>query len=365
MSERVLVAMSGGVDSSVALLKVLEAGYEAIGITMKLWEYRDVDGRLMGESGCCPVEAINNAREVCVTLGVPHYTLDFQEAFKARVIDDFVSEYLAGRTPNPCVQCNSHIKWDTFLQEADRLGAARIATGHYAIIDRDAAGSFRLLPGIDQAKDQSYVLWGIPRQSLPRTLLPLGNLTKKQVRREAARHNLPTADVAESQDICFVTDNDYPRFLEQVGGDQVASIGAGDIVDEGGQQLGRHPGYTHFTVGQRRRLGIAHSEPLYVKEIKPESNRIVVAPKTALFGQACLVGNLNWLVDQPPASSIQVTARLRYNSTGSPARLIPNGETVRLEFDQPQLAITAGQSAVFYDGQGVLGGGVIRGAEAL
>ncbi len=232
MAERVLVAMSGGVDSSVALLKVLEAGYDAIGITMKLWEYRDVGGQLVAESGCCPVEAINNAREVCVSLGVPHYTIDFQDDFKTHVVDNFVDEYLAGHTPNPCVRCNSHIKWNTFLREADRLGASLIATGHYAVIAGDEQTGLRLLQGLDNDKDQSYVLWGIPRQSLARTLLPLGKMTKPAVRRMAAEHDLPTANVPESQDICFVTDNDYRRFLVDAAGERVTAVGVGDIVGE-------------------------------------------------------------------------------------------------------------------------------------
>ena len=359
VSERVVVAMSGGVDSSVALLKVLEAGYEAIGITMKLWEYRAVGGELLGESNCCPVDAINDARDVCVSLGVPHYTLDFQDVFRTQVIDNFVEEYLGGRTPNPCVRCNSYVKWDALIDQADQLGADKIATGHYARIEADDDGQPRILKGADAHKDQSYVLWGIPRATLSRTLLPLGNITKDQVRQVAREHDLATAEVPESQDICFVADNDYRRFLQTQAEERLVGIGPGEIVDEGGHVMGQHPGYPFFTVGQRKGLGIANKEPLYVKSLEPAENRVTVAARPALLDSGCEVDSVNWLVD-PPAAPLRIQARIRYNSAGAPARLIPTGDTVRLEFDQPQLAITVGQSAVFYDGDILLGGGVIR-----
>ena len=360
MSSRVIVALSGGVDSSVALLKVLGAGYEAVGVTMKLWEYHDVGGRLIGESSCCPIEGINDARDVCISLGVPHYTLDFQDVFRTTVVDDFVDEYLKGRTPNPCVRCNSYVKWGALLDQADRLDAEKIATGHYARIETGPDGQPRLLKGVDARKDQSYVLWGIPRQTLARTLLPLGGMTKDQVRQAARDHGLATAEAPESQEICFVTDNDYRRFLNEYANGRLAEIGEGEIVDETGRLVGRHSGYVYFTIGQRRGLGIAHREPLYVKSLDPAGNRITVAPRSALLGSVCEVGNLNWLVD-PPANPLHVHARVRYNSTGAPARLIPAGGTLRLEFEEPQLAITPGQSAVFYDGDVLMGGGVIRG----
>lgn len=360
MSERIVVAMSGGVDSSVALLKILEAGYEAIGVTMKLWEYRDVGGNLLGESNCCPIEAINDAREVCVTLGVPHYTLDFQDVFQTTVVDNFIHEYLAGRTPNPCIRCNSYVKWDALLQQADQLGAGKIATGHYAIIEPDAEGQLTLKKGRDPAKDQSYVLWELPQETLSRTLLPLGDMTKADVRRIAGEHHLASARTPESQDICFVPDNNYRRFLQENCGARLAEIGPGNLVDETGQVLGRHPGYPFFTIGQRRGLGIAHEEPLYVKAIDPSANTVTVAPKSAMLERCCEVDQLNWLVT-PPAAACPVQAAIRYNSPGSPAQLIPQGQILRLEFDEPQLAITPGQSAVFYDGDILMGGGIIKG----
>ena len=360
MNQRVLVALSGGVDSSVALLRVLEAGYEAVGATMKLWEYGVVGGRPVGESACCSVESINNARDVCVNLGVPHYTLDFQDVFRTMVVDDFVNEYLKGRTPNPCVRCNSCVRWGTLFDQADQLGAGMIATGHYARIENDPDGRPRLLKGVYARKDQSYALWGIPRETLARTLLPLGDMTKGQVRQAARDHGLVTAEVPESQEICFVADNDYRRFLREYANGQLGEAGEGEIVDEAGQVVGRHPGYVNFTVGQRRGLGIAHHEPLYVKSLDPAANRIVVAPRSALLASVCEVDSLNWLVDRP-AAPVRVQARVRYNSPGSPARLIPAENTLRLEFEKPQLAITPGQSAVFYDGDVLMGGGVICG----
>ena len=358
MPSRVIVALSGGVDSSVALLKILEAGYEAVGVTMKLWEYGVVGGRPVSESACCSVESINNARGVCVSLDVPHYTLDFRDVFRATVVDDFVDEYLKGRTPNPCVRCNSRVKWGALLDQANQLGAGMIATGHYARIETGPDGKPRLLKGVDASKDQSYVLWGIPRETLARTLLPLGGMTKDQVRQAARDHGLVTAEVPESQEICFVADNDYRRFLREYADGQLAEVGEGTIVNETGQVMGRHPGYVNFTVGQRRGLGIAHREPLYVKSLEPVANRITVAPRSALLGSTCEVGSLNWLVD-PPAAPMQVNARIRYNSPGAPAQLMPDKKRVLLEFEKPQLAITPGQSAVFYDGDILMGGGVI------
>ena len=364
MSDRVLVAMSGGVDSSVALLKVLEAGYDAVGVTMKLWEYRDVGGHLIEESNCCPIEAIHDARDVCYTLGVPHYTLDFQDVFRAQVVDNFVDEYLSGRTPNPCVRCNSLVKWDALMTQANQLGATYIATGHYARIEIGPHGSHRLLKGVDEAKDQSYVLWGIPRDTLARTLFPLGNLTKVQVRATAREHQLATAEVPDSQDICFVADNDYRRFLRDQAGERLAEVGTGEIVDEDGVVMGTHPGYPNFTLGQRRGLGLASSEPLYVKELDAAENRITVAPRASLFSAQCTVGEINWLVD-PPTSTVQVSGRVRYNATGAAARLTPLGpRSAYLEFDQPQMAITPGQSAVFYAGDVLMGGGVVEGVAA-
>jgi tRNA-specific 2-thiouridylase len=358
MPERVIVAMSGGVDSSVALLKILDAGYEAIGVTMKLWEYRDMGGSLIGESNCCPTEAINDAREICYAFGVPHHTLDFQAVFQATVVDNFVEEYLAGRTPNPCVRCNSYVKWNALLEYADQLNADFIATGHYARINIGPDGKHQVLQAADRLKDQSYVLWGIPRETLVRTLFPLGNLTKDQVRHEARKRCLTNANAPESQEICFIADNDYRRFLREAANGRTSEVSEGDIVDQEGNVLGKHAGHPFFTVGQRRGLGIAYKEPLYVKSINADTNQLTVAPHSSLFSSSCEIKSVNWLVD-PPTAQLQVHARVRYNSQGALAQLNPKQSGARLEFEQPQLAITPGQSAVFYDGEVLLGGGVI------
>lgn len=364
MADRVVVAMSGGVDSSVALLRVLEAGYDAIGVTMKLWEYRDAGGNLLGESTCCPVDAINDARDVCVSYGVPHYTLDFQDVFRTTVIDNFMEEYFRGHTPNPCVRCNSYVKWDALFTHADQLGAQMIATGHYARIAAGRDGKLRLLRGKDSHKDQSYMLWGIGRDALAQTLFPLGDLTKAQVRRIARARKLVNAETAESQEICFIADNNYTRFLKSQSNGHFKDPGDGEIIDEEGTVIGMHRGYPFYTVGQRRGLGIAHSEPLYVKELNPAANQITVAPWAALFSRVCLVEQVNWLVDEP-SDPVRVHARIRYNSIGSPAILTPEQDHVRIEFEEPQLAITPGQSAVFYDNEVVVGGGIIKHGEDI
>ncbi|MFB0516825.1 MAG: tRNA 2-thiouridine(34) synthase MnmA [Candidatus Neomarinimicrobiota bacterium] len=358
MPKRVLVALSGGVDSSVALLKVLEACYEAVGVTMQLWAYRDTNGNQPADNRCCPEKAVNAARELCASLGMPHHLLDFQDVFRTAVVDDFITEYLQGRTPNPCVRCNRYVKWAALLAQADQLGADLIATGHYARIETGPDGQPQLLKGVDSAKEQSYFLWGIPRQALARTLLPLGTMTKVQARRIARDHRLATAQAPESQEICFLPDNDYRRFLQEQAMDQLAKVSEGEIMDEAGRVLGRHRGYVYYTIGQRRGLGIAHKEPLYVKSMDPATNRITVATRPALFQSACEVEQLNWLVD-PLATPRLVQARLRYNSPAAPAKLTPQGTTARLVFDEPQLAITPGQSAAFYDGEILIGGGII------
>ena len=278
MKDKVLVAMSGGVDSSVSLLKIIEMGYDAIGVTMKLWEYRDVGGNLLEDSNCCSVGAINNAKLVCDRMNVPHYTLDFTEIFQKTVIDNFAEEYLAGRTPNPCVRCNSLVKWDTFIDQADKLGAAYIATGHYANVQH-TNGSSVLKKGKDPLKDQAYVLWGIPENTLSRTLFPLGDLTKENVRDIARKNKLETAEIPESMEICFVADNNYKRFLIDYSPEKISKIGKGDILNETGEVVGEHSGYTNYTIGQRKGLGLSNPEPRYVSKIDPSSNQITIGKK--------------------------------------------------------------------------------------
>ena len=358
MSEKVLVAMSGGVDSSVALLKIVEKGYDAIGVTMKLWEYRDVSGNLLEDSNCCSVGAINNAKLVCDRLNVPHYTLDFTDVFRTKVIDNFADEYLKGRTPNPCVRCNSFVKWDTFIEQANKLGAKYIATGHYANIHEED-GSYYLKKGLDLAKDQSYVLWGIPANTLSRTLFPLGNLAKKEVRKIALNNELETAHVPDSMDICFVADNNYKRFLKDYVPQKMDAVGKGKIMNESGQSVGEHEGYPNYTIGQRKGLGISNPEPLYVTEIIPTTNEIIVGEKKSLLNKTCEMSQVNWLVNEQEIHS-NVLAQIRYNGPIIPAEIMKYNENYQIHFQSPQMAITPGQSIVFYDGDILLGGGIIE-----
>jgi tRNA-specific 2-thiouridylase len=355
---KVLVAMSGGVDSSVALLKIVEMGYEPIGITMKLWEYKDVGGNLVDDSNCCSVGAINNAKLVCDRMGFPHYTLDFTDVFRETVVDNFADEYISGRTPNPCVRCNSFVKWDAFVEQADILGADYIATGHYAkAIKRD--GRTLIQRGVDMSKDQSYVLWGIPPHTLERTLFPLGDLTKKEVRHIANEHNLETANIPESMEICFVADNNYKRFLNDYVPEKMESIPSGHIKDESGEVVGTHTGYTNYTVGQRKGLGLSNPEPRYVKSIDAQDNTIIVTKKTAMYSESCYAVDTNWFI-HPPKDAIEVMVQIRYNSNGTLATVEKDGEYYKINFKDPQLAVTPGQSVVFFDDDVLLGGGIIE-----
>ena len=358
MSDTVIVGMSGGVDSSVALLKIIEQGYDAIGVTMKLWEYKDVSGNLLEDSNCCSVGAINNAKLICDRLNVPHYTLDFTDTFRKMVVDDFANEYLKGRTPNPCVRCNSFVKWDTFIEQADHLGAKYIATGHYANIFENN-GCFYLKKGSDPLKDQSYVLWGIPAETLSRTLLPLGKHTKKEVREIALKHELETANTPESMEICFVADNNYKRFLKDYVPEKMKHAGKGKIKNESGNTLGDHEGYPNYTIGQRKGIGISNPKPLYVTNINPKTNEVIVGEKESLFEKSCKISQVNWLVDNKQIQS-EIQAQIRYNSPLVPAKIINDKENYEIHFKSPQMAITPGQSVVFYLNDMVLGGGIIE-----
>jgi len=358
--ETVLVAMSGGVDSAVALLKIIEMGYNAIGVTMKLWEYKNVGGNTLKENNCCAVESINNAKLVCERLGVPHYTIDFSEDFEKKVINNFVDEYLAGRTPNPCVRCNSYVKWDTFINQADKLGAKYIATGHYAIIEKNEK-EYKIIRGRDKGKDQSYVLWGIPKETLSRTILPLGKLTKKEVRQIATENKFENAQAPESMEICFIPDNNYKRFINEYAQDKVKKISKkGATLNEDGEKIGENDGFINYTVGQRKGIGLTNPEPLYVKEISSDKNSIIVSQKKSLFSKKCKVSNMNWL-NNKIEFPLEAFAQIRYNGQISETKISDNKGSIFATFDKPQLAITPGQSIVFYDNnETLLGGGIIE-----
>ena len=355
----VLVAMSGGVDSSLAAALLLEQGYAVTGVTMHLWAGEE--GKGPDESRCCSLEATEGARRVCQLLGIPYYVLNLSREFEAGVVERFVSEYARGRTPNPCIACNREVKFRLLLERARALGFRYLASGHYARIGRTEEGarsSYRLLRGVDRGKDQSYVLYMLGQEELARLLFPLGEMTKAEVRREAERRGLPTAGRPESQEICFIPDDDYRRFL---AGRLPGAARPGPIRDLAGNVLGTHRGLPSYTVGQRKELGISgRPRPLYVIALDPAENALVVGPEEALLRSTLEAEEVTFVSGRWPAGPLPVEARVRYRTPSAPATLLRlERGRVRLEFERPQRAITPGQAVVFYQGEEVLGGGTI------
>ena len=353
--ERVVVGMSGGVDSSATAALLQSQGFDVIGVTLKLWP-QDCASR--AEDKCCGPQAVMDARGVCSKLGVPFYLVDEAAEFQQRVIQYFADEYKAGRTPNPCVMCNQHLKFGSLLRRADQLGARYIATGHFARLEKDeATGRVHLLKGKDPKKDQSYFLFSLRQDQLSRAIFPLGEKTKSDTR-DVARHcGLRTADKEESMEICFVPDNDYGRFLEQ---SKMVERHAGDIVDPDGKVLGQHHGIEFFTVGQRRGLGVAAGRPLYVIGLDPERNRVIVGDESALDRDRFTVSSTSWTAWDVPPAEFRCSAKVRYSHPGAPATvLVGEGGRAEVRLDAPARAVTPGQACVFYDGDRVLGGGWI------
>jgi len=348
----VLVAMSGGVDSSVAAAMLVEQGYDVIGATMKLFCYGDD----VPDRPCCSLDSINDARRVCEKLGVPHYVLNLESAFSRDVIDDFVAEYAAGRTPIPCVRCNTFTKFRDLLRKADALDAPWIATGHYA---RTRNGE--LLRGRDAGKDQSYFLWGIDRSVVRRMLLPVGEMTKPETRDRARALGLTVvADKVESQDICFVPDGDHAKIIARRLGADTPSLARGPVVLVDGTVVGEHEGYARYTIGQRRGVPGGFSEPMYVVGIRPADRAVVIGPRDALLGRGVVASEMNWLVDALPVGS-PVQVQVRHRGTPTPAEIVRmQGGEIELALEEPVAAITPGQSLVLYDGERVLGGGFIE-----
>jgi tRNA-specific 2-thiouridylase len=349
--------MSGGVDSSTAAAILLQQGFEVVGITMKVWE----DAGLADEftRRCCSASDADDARRVCALLNIPHYVSNAKAAFRKYVVDPFCREYLGGKTPNPCIVCNTEIKFRLMLRRARSLGVSHVATGHYARIAHDPeTDRYLLLKGRDTAKDQSYFLYNLTQNQLAHILFPVGELTKAQVRAKARELGLPTAQKPESQEICFVPEGDYRKLLERIAPDKLSP---GPVLDVTGKKLGTHTGIANYTIGQRRGLGIAHPKPLYVVGFDVGENTVIVGTAENVWGRELVAENLNWISLKSLREPMRLNARIRYKHVESPALVSPlehNGVLVR--FDHPQRSITPGQAVVFYDGDVIVGGGVIE-----
>ena len=372
---RVLVAMSGGVDSSTAALILKQQGHEVVGCSMQLWDYRRNPVRdgmhLVGS--CCSTDDVYDARRVAERLGFPFYVLNLQEEFQKRVIQPFIGNYLAGKTPSPCILCNSFLKFDRLMTFAEQVGIECVATGHYARIEGSKADGYRLLKSKDAAKDQSYYLFELTQRQLARIVFPVGDLKKPEVRELARKHGLETAFKHESQEICFVPDRDYAGFIERhadeidadLGREVQAAAHPGPIMMKDGTVIGRHSGIHHFTVGQRKGLGIGHPRPLYVVRLDLGRNAVVVGYKEDVYSRGLIAERLSWIAETPPSGPVRAGVKIRARHPEAGATIEVQGGQASVLFDSPQMAVTPGQAAVFYDGDRVLGGGWIRQALEL
>ncbi len=353
MAKKVMVAMSGGVDSSVTAALLKEEGYDVVGVTIKLWPaYIDA---VEDTGGCCSLAAVEDARRVAQILDIPFYVLNMQKEFQKTVIDKFSQEYMLGRTPNPCIECNRSIKFGRLLEKAAQLGMDYVATGHYARIVQEG-GVFHLLRGRDRDKDQSYALYSLSHGMLARILFPLGGFRKEEIRALAGQHQLPIANKPDSQEICFIPDNNYKEFLTTYAG---ASNTPGNIIDTQGRVLGTHTGIFNYTIGQRKGLGLASGQPLYVVDINPQTNTVTVGGNKDVYSREFTVSDFTWIGGAPPASQFSAAVAIRYNAPAQPANVLVESPGVLVRFTEPQRAITPGQSAVIYSGDEVLGGGII------
>jgi tRNA-specific 2-thiouridylase len=357
---KVLVAMSGGIDSTVVALMLHNQGYEVVGITMKTWDYAESGGSKK-ETGCCNVDSFNDARQAAVEHGFPHYIFDIREEFGGFVVENFVDEYIAGRTPNPCVLCNTHIKWRALLKRADALGCDYIATGHYAKIRQHDNDRFVISKAVDDTKDQSYVLWGLQQDLLSRTLLPLGGYQKSEIRQMAVDLGYPQlAKKSESYEICFVPDNDYRGFLKRRVEGLEDRVNGGNFIDKNGNLLGTHKGYPFYTIGQRKGLEIALGRPVFVTHIDPEHNTVTLGDEVDLEKNIMTVGKLNLIKYDSITPGMEALTKIRYKDKGALSNLYQDGNNMKVEFYEPVKGIAPGQSAVFYEGDDVIGGGHIQ-----